>query len=169
MGGRPSTLRQDSTSSHDSRNPCQRCFLFDPPFRAEPEDAMGSPVPDTPVQRRENRKEYEAAISGGGGPVQNGREVFSSRYDGLEKEAGTNSTSSLASSSSEDTNGYHRAEVHEGKVSFVVHVCCLVQLLAFLGGISLFVLVCYRILEFENVCSSTLLFFHFYLYHHLHH
>jgi hypothetical protein len=104
MGGKQSTIND---TAKDGDGDCQRCFLFNAPFRSS--DAIGSPLPETPVMKRNMRKQamQEAAI----GDLRTDP-VFSSKYFGLEKEVFHQSSYKV-----DDPAEVHRAEVYEGKVS----------------------------------------------------
>ena len=104
MGGKQSNLtRSDSDSSSVAE--CEPCFFFKAPFKSN--DPIGSPMPETPIHHREQRKQaIKTALRGDRGAA-----VYSSKYIGLEKEI------DYRSSSGEVHEDEHRAEVHEGKVS----------------------------------------------------
>ena len=74
---------------------------------------MGSPMPDTPIHQREQRKEaIHRAFNG----VRRDNPVFSSKYKGLEKEVA--SFQALPSFGEEENPLF--AEVHEGQVSLLM-------------------------------------------------
>jgi hypothetical protein len=104
MGGKQSTMND---TAEDGDGDCQRCFLFNAPFRSS--DAIGSPLPETPVMKRNMRKQAMQDAANGD---HNADSVFSSKYFGLEKEVFDQSSSKL-----DDPKEVHRAEVYEGKVS----------------------------------------------------
>ena len=71
---------------------------------------MGSPIPETPIQRRNLRKQFAQDQE-----QKNGDAVYSSKYFGLEKEPDSRSASSIIHNNS--NNGAPQppeAEVHEG-------------------------------------------------------
>ena len=104
MGGKQSTMND---TAKDGDGDCQRCFLFNAPFRSS--DAIGSPLPETPVMQRNMRKQAMQEAANGD---RNADREFSSKYFGLEKEVSQQSSSKL-----DDPKEAHRAEVYEGKVS----------------------------------------------------
>ena len=84
---------QQSSGGNDD---CQTCFALPSPFKrnGNSSDPLGSPLPDTPLVRRNKRE-------------------FSSQYDGLEKELSANSQSSFYISNLYNSR---QADVHEGSV-----------------------------------------------------
>ena len=99
MGGEQSSLiRSESDASEDGA--CQPCFLFKAPF-SRSNDAIGSPMPETPLDQRRQQKAVKNALR----KANRNNPVFSSKYLGLEKEVVAQS------------EGAKRvAEIHEGKV-----------------------------------------------------
>ena len=103
---------------------CQRCFLFEPPkvFGSNGNDAMGSPMPDTPVQRRQLRDAaYKQVLNQDDDAVNGSRNGSSGRYAsiryaGLEKEVSSASSRLNGERRNHDENDYPQPEVHEGKV-----------------------------------------------------
>lgn len=94
-------------TAKDGDGDCQRCFLFNAPFRSS--DPIGSPLPESPVVKRNMRNQaMQEAVNGD----RKTDPAFSSKYFGLEKEVFHQSSSKL-----DDPQEEHRAEVHEGKVS----------------------------------------------------
>ena len=67
----------------------QPCFFFQSPFKGKnSNDLLGSPVPDTPMA---HRKQREKALRSELSQNRNSNNpIFSSRYNGLEKEDTTN-------------------------------------------------------------------------------
>jgi hypothetical protein len=108
MGGKQSTMND---TDKDGDGDCQRCFLFNAPFRSS--DAIGSPLPETPVMERNMRKQAMQEAANGD---RNTDPVFSSKYFGLEKEV-FHQSSSIKLDKPEEA---HRAEVYEGKVSLKI-------------------------------------------------
>ena len=103
----------DGHSDDRMTNPCQPClFFFNSPFardrgdggtaraRKGRNDHLGSPLPDTPVAVRQQRKQAAAKVAGGsrnnGIGSQRDNPVFSSKYGGLEKEVSSSSSSARA-------------------------------------------------------------------------
>jgi len=100
MGGKQSQpVDDDNDDDGNNNNKCQPCFLFNPSAASggiqnlvtggssnKESDAMGSPLPDTPVFERKRRENVQERL----------REdpIFSSKYDGLEKEELMSSDSS---------------------------------------------------------------------------
>ena len=144
----------DSDDDDDELNQidlCQKCFLFEPSLvfggsnknnnhnpsstaskrrRGASErrhDSMGSPMPETPIARRQMRNAaYQQVLDSRGQDI-----VYSSQYGGLEKEVSSSTVSSIPSMipsqgsagskshahSNVADNEYPRAQVHEGRVS----------------------------------------------------
>jgi serine/threonine protein kinase len=85
---------------------CKPCFFFSPVARP-PSDLIGSPIPDTPMFERKRRQNIqEAVIRDCDDPL------YSSRYEGLEKEESTMSFSGGRSSGTCLVE--EEATVHEG-------------------------------------------------------
>jgi serine/threonine protein kinase len=79
----PPLLQQGSNTSDDdnqSLDECKPCFFLGGHRRRDAAlDAIGSPLPDTPLMERRRREDVKKA-------VRHGIPIFSSRYGGLEKE-----------------------------------------------------------------------------------
>ena len=106
MGGNQSSLiRQDSDASE--RDDCLPCFFLKAPFKAS-DDPIGSPMPDTPLDQRRKKTAVKNALR----HEHRNNPIFSSKYNGLEKEV---------ISQEEKLN---QAEIHEGAVR---SLCLLVR------------------------------------------
>lgn len=105
MGSKQSKLnREDSDASSVAE--CEPCFLFRSPFRSN-NDPLGTPIPETPLHRRKQRKiAVRDALRGG----DRNAPIYSSKYIGLEKEVESRSKSSLGSQENE-----YGVQVHKGK------------------------------------------------------
>jgi hypothetical protein len=130
---RPSSI-YTVPEEEDSDDDCLNCsFLggFCPPQKKKTYDPMGTPVPDTPVVSRKQRKMFENAIDDDNGSNNNTNNgvspssrtgLFSSRYFGLEKEE--DSSSILDTEEEEEPHDENApAQIHEGPVShFLVFI-----------------------------------------------
>lgn len=108
MGGGQSNLNQKN-SEYDEAGVCKPCFLFDSPLRSK--DAIGSPMPETPVVHRRKRDEAISALR----EERRTDPVYSSKYFGIEKEV---------VEPKKQIKNVRRAEVHEGEVSEHNVFCC---------------------------------------------
>jgi hypothetical protein len=70
----------------------QPCFFFQSPFKGKnSNDLLGSPVPDTPMAHRKQREKALRSEFSQNKNNRNNNPIFSSRYNGLEKEDNTTS------------------------------------------------------------------------------